>query len=178
MFAGGVLGNFATRLFVGPNLPVSLSYSLADLDSRSPVAAVMIDIDAFKAYNDHYGHQGGDECLRTIAQAIASVAKRPTDFVARYGGEEFVLILRDTDQQGALRVAERIRAGIENLRIPHSACSTGVTISAGVAAQRPGEGSDRNGLIAAADRALYAAKQQGRNLACSAATDFADQAAT
>jgi len=109
--------------------------------SPSHVAVIMIDIDAFKKYNDHYGHPGGDECLRKIAQAIASAAMRPTDVVARYGGEEFALILQDTDQRGALIVAERIRATVENLRIPHPACHTGnVTISVGVATQRSGEG--------------------------------------
>ncbi|MFL9922537.1 diguanylate cyclase [Paraburkholderia fungorum] len=146
--------------------------------SPSHMAVIMIDIDAFKDYNDHYGHQGGDECLRTIAQAIASAARRPTDVVARYGGEEFALILRDADQQGAQRVAERIRATVENLRIPHPACHTGiVTISVGVAAQRPGEGGDVNGLVAAADRALYTAKQQGRNRICPADADVAEQTA-
>jgi diguanylate cyclase (GGDEF)-like protein len=98
--------------------------------------------------------------------------------VARYGGEEFALILRDADQPGAQRVAERIRATVENLRLPHPASRTGiVTISAGVAAQRPEEGGDGNRLVAAADRALYTAKQQGRNRTCLADTDFADQAA-
>ncbi|MFL9918107.1 diguanylate cyclase [Paraburkholderia fungorum] len=147
--------------------------------SPCPMAVIMIDIDAFKDYNDHYGHQGGDECLRTIAQAIASAARRPTDAVARYGGEEFALILRDADQQGAQRVAERIRAAVENLRLPHPASRTGiVTISAGVAAQRPVEGGDGNSLVAAADRALYTAKQQGRNRTCQASTEFADQVAS
>ncbi len=133
---------------------------------------MMIDIDAFKSYNDHDGHQSGDECLRRVAQAIASAARRPTDIAARYGGEEFALILADTDQHGALIVAERIRAGIENLRIPHPACQTGiVTISVGVAAQRPGEDGDGSALVAAADKALYSAKQRGRNRACMVDTD-------
>jgi len=151
----------------------------ARADSRSFVAVVMVDIDAYKDYNDHYGHQGGDDCLRTIAQAIASAARRPTDVVARYGGEEFVLLLGDTDQQGALIVAERVRATVENLRIPHLACPTGiVTISVGVAAQRPGEGGDGSGLVAAADRALYTAKREGRNRTCAVDVDDVDHAAT
>jgi diguanylate cyclase (GGDEF)-like protein/PAS domain S-box-containing protein len=136
----------------------------ARADSPRFVALLMVDIDAFKHYNDHYGHQGGDDCLRTIAQAIASAARRPTDVVARYGGEEFALLLGDTDQQGALIVAERVRATVENLRIPHRACPAGVvTVSVGAAAQRPGEGGDGSGLVAAADRALYTAKREGRN---------------
>lgn len=147
--------------------------------SPSYMAVIMIDIDAFKDYNDHYGHQGGDECLRTIAQSIASAARRPTDVAARYGGEEFALILQNTDHRGALVVAERIRTGVENLRIPHLACPAGiVTISVGVAAQKAGEGGDGRGLVAAADRALYTAKQQGRNRTCSVDADAAEQAAT
>jgi diguanylate cyclase (GGDEF)-like protein len=146
----------------------------AQADSQNLVAAIMIDIDAYKSYNDHYGHQRGDECLRRVAQAIASAARRPTDVVARYGGEEFVLILADTDQHGALIVAERIRASIENLRIPRPAYPTGiVTVSVGVAAQRPGhDGDGSGGLVAAADRALYGAKQRGRNRTCMVDTDL------
>jgi diguanylate cyclase (GGDEF)-like protein/PAS domain S-box-containing protein len=148
-------------------------------DSRGFVAVIMADIDAYKNYNDHYGHQGGDDCLRAIAQAIASAARRPTDVVARYGGEEFALILQDTDQEGALVVAERIRTGVENLRIPHLACPTGiVTISVGVAAQRTSEGGEGSGLVAAADRALYAAKRLGRNRTCAVDADVADHATT
>lgn len=136
-------------------------------DSGSFLAVVMVDVDAYKRYNDHYGHQAGDDCLRTIAQAIASSSRRPTDVISRYGGEEFALILKETDQQGALVVAERIRRAVENLRIPHPASSTGVvTVSLGVAAQRPSGGDDGRSLVAAADRALYAAKRRGRNRAC------------
>jgi diguanylate cyclase (GGDEF)-like protein len=150
----------------------------AQADSQSPVAAIMIDIDAFKNYNDHYGHQSGDECLRRVAQAIASAARRPTDVAARYGGEEFALILADTDQHGALIVAERIRTSIESLRISHPACPSGiVTISVGVAAQRPGHDGDGRALVAAADRALYGAKQRGRNRTCMVDTDVVSHVA-
>jgi diguanylate cyclase (GGDEF)-like protein/PAS domain S-box-containing protein len=132
--------------------------------SRSFLAIIMIDIDFYKSYNDHYGHRSGDDCLCTIARTIVSSARRPADIVARYGGEEFALILSDTDQQSALAVAERIRQGIENLAIPNPACGFGiVTISLGVATQRPDEGSDACGLVVSADRALYAAKRHGRN---------------
>lgn len=131
------------------------------------VALIMIDVDAFKNYNDHYGHQKGDECLRTIAQTIASAARDSTDIVARYGGEEFALILKDIDREGALAIAERIRHQVESLRIPHAASSAGiVTISLGVAAQRASEGGDGATLTAAADRALYSAKRLGRNQTC------------
>jgi diguanylate cyclase (GGDEF)-like protein/PAS domain S-box-containing protein len=139
----------------------------AQADSQSPVAAIMIDIDAFKNYNDHYGHQSGDECLRRVAQAIASAATRPTDVAARYGGEEFALILADTDQHGALIVAERIRTSPSGI----------VTISVGVAAQRPGHDGDGRALVAAADRALYGAKQRGRNRTCMVDTDVVSHVA-
>jgi diguanylate cyclase (GGDEF)-like protein/PAS domain S-box-containing protein len=169
-FRDGLTGLFNRRHFDRELERVWRQHTHAE--SRNPVAAMMIDIDAFKSYNDHDGHQSGDECLRRVAQAIASAARRPTDIAARYGGEEFALILADTDQHGALIVAERIRAGIENLRIPHPACQTGiVTISVGVAAQRPGEDGDGSALVAAADKALYSAKQRGRNRACMVDTD-------
>jgi diguanylate cyclase (GGDEF)-like protein len=138
-------------------------------DKRGYLAVVMMDVDAYKSYNDFYGHQRGDECLRTLAEAIASSATRSTDIVARYGGEEFSLILRDTNQEGALVVAERIRHRIERLRIPHEASSSGiVTISLGVAAMRARDDGAPTLLVGAADRALYAAKRQGRNCTCAA----------
>jgi diguanylate cyclase (GGDEF)-like protein len=135
----------------------------------------MVDIDGYKSYNDRYGHQAGDECMRTVAQAIASSAKRPADIVARYGGDEFALILKDTDLDGARVVSERIRQAIESLQIPHVASPVGiVTVSCGVAAQRPGGSGDSLNLVAAADRALYAAKRRGRNRTCAAWADDAD----
>jgi diguanylate cyclase (GGDEF)-like protein len=147
---------------------------LAEAAGSSFTAVVMIDIDAYKSFNDHYGHQRGDDCLRMIAQAIALSARRPTDIVARYGGEEFALILRDTDLHGARRVAERIRLAVEALQVPHLASPAGVvTVSLGVAAQQPRKGGDANGLVAAADRALYVAKRLGRNQICVADSDDA-----
>ena len=148
----------------------------ARADSRIYMAVVMIDIDAYKSYNDHYGHRNGDDCLRAVARAIDSLTMRPSAIAARYGGEEFALILGDTDQQGALIVAERIRKGVESLRISHLASSTGiVTVSAGVAAQQPRAGSDASDLVEAADRALYVAKRGGRNRTCAAGTDDLEQ---
>ncbi|MCC8402516.1 diguanylate cyclase [Paraburkholderia sp. MMS20-SJTN17] len=149
----------------------------ARTDKRGFVAVVMADVDAYKSYNDHYGHRAGDECLRAIAQAIAASARRPSDVVARYGGEEFGLILKETDQQGALVVAERIRLGVENLRIPHAGSDTGiVTISLGVAVQRAADGGDGSVLVEAADRALYTAKRRGRNQTGVAHVDGVDGA--
>lgn len=141
------------------------------------LAILMIDIDDYKAYNDHFGHQRGDECLRTVAQAIASVATRAGDVVARYGGEEFALIVQDVDQVAALAIAERIRLSVESLRLAHPASRNGiVTISGGVAIQRPCAGSDGNALVGAADRALYSAKRRGRNRTCAAEVELEDVA--
>ena len=135
------------------------------------LAVIMVDVDAYKSYNDHFGHLAGDACLRTIAQAISHLARSPTDVMARYGGEEFSLILKETNQHDASLVAERIRLGIENLRLPHPASTAGiVTISAGVAARRPSGNTSADELVAAADRALYAAKKRGRNCTCVAET--------
>ena len=127
---------------------------------------LMIDIDHFKEYNDHYGHQKGDECLIKIARMIQEGISRPGDFVARYGGEEFVVLLPNTPAAGAMRVAEELRQRIEAQGIPHEAPSaTGVvTISIGAAVVDPRQDDcSPNGLIRAADLALYEAKDMGRN---------------
>ncbi|PFP30779.1 GGDEF domain-containing protein [Bacillus sp. AFS073361] len=132
--------------------------------ASTQLSMVLFDIDYFKKYNDHYGHQGGDYCLKVVAAALAESVQRPEDFVARYGGEEFVIILPNTDRKGALYIAERIRQSIEDLRIPHpeSTVSDWVTISVGVATCFPGV-SRAHKLIADADKALYSAKKEGRN---------------
>lgn len=132
---------------------------------RSPLSLIMCDVDFFKSYNDTYGHQAGDDCLRQIASAISRTLKRPADFVARYGGEEFVVILPNTPAEGALVVAQSIHQEVENLKIPHSqsAAREWVTLSLGVSTQIPSGESSAEDLIAVADRALYEAKEQGRN---------------
>jgi len=130
----------------------------------TPLAVVMVDVDHFKSYNDHYGHGQGDECLRRVANALRARLQRPADVAARYGGEEFVLLLPDTDTEGALVLAESCRAAVNDLRILH-AYSDGadhVTISLGVAATHPPDES-ANLLLARADEALYRAKSEGRN---------------
>lgn len=130
-----------------------------------PLSLIMSDIDFFKFYNDHLGHQAGDECLRRVARAHVGAAARPGDLAARYGGEEFAIILPETDLKGAVVVAGRLRASIEELRIPHPASSVSpfVTVSAGVASIVPAAGRIAAELVASADRALYQAKQGGRN---------------
>ena len=129
------------------------------------VSLLMIDIDHFKAYNDCYGHPQGDSCLRAVANALGHVAGRSLDTVARYGGEEFVVILGNTPLEGALKVAEQVRVAIEAMQVPHRATPGGhvVTVSVGVTSAVPVRGSHYDSTLAAADRALYVAKAQGRN---------------
>ena len=132
------------------------------------LAMIMIDADYFKQYNDTYGHPAGDVCLRSISEAIKARQNRPGDLSARYGGEEMVVLLPDTGLDGALAVAEKIRAAIIELKIAHAGSPFGmVTISAGVAACMPlRHGDSESQLMEAADRALYLAKSGGRNRCC------------
>jgi diguanylate cyclase (GGDEF)-like protein len=132
---------------------------------QNPLALILIDIDYFKRYNDRYGHQGGDDCLIKVAQAIAQVPQRPTDLVARYGGEEFAVILSNTDKQGAIKIAEAIQEAIAMLAISHesSEISTQVTLSIGVVSFVPTTDLELKTIIAHADQALYTAKDRGRN---------------
>jgi diguanylate cyclase (GGDEF)-like protein len=132
-----------------------------------PLSLILIDVDYFKQYNDNYGHLIGDQCLKRVAEALKLCVKRSTELVARYGGEEFCILLPDTDVQGALTVAERIRAHIENLAMPHEAsqCANIVTVSCGVAAMTPTAENESAMLISAADEAVYQAKANGRNQA-------------
>ncbi|MDD3354421.1 diguanylate cyclase, partial [Zoogloea sp.] len=131
-----------------------------------PLAVLFCDVDYFKQFNDGYGHQVGDECLKAVARVLSGVLRRPADVVARYGGEEFAVILPDTDITGALQVAEGMRAEVEGLRITHrfSPAAPVVTISIGVATVVPERGSPLSpNLLRSADEALYQAKQSGRN---------------
>ncbi len=132
------------------------------------IPIIMADIDVFKYYNDNYGHQAGDVCLQKVAAQMQFVLKRPSDLAARYGGEEFAVILPETDIKGATRVAEKIRAAVEALAIPHahSSVSEYVTISLGVSTSRPAQAGSRETLVKKADQALYRAKQSGRNRVC------------
>lgn len=131
---------------------------------QESLALVMIDVDAFKDYNDTYGHQMGDECLRRVAACISDGCRRPADLCARYGGEEFVILLPQITEQGAFEVANSVRHAIENLAIEHSKSDLGVvTISAGIAFQTPQQGERSEDLIRLADQCLYQAKGAGRN---------------
>jgi diguanylate cyclase (GGDEF)-like protein len=133
--------------------------------SKQELSLALCDVDFFKAYNDHYGHQAGDECLRQVARALGSACRRPADLAARYGGEEFALVLPETPLVGASRVAEAVREAVLLLHLPHerSGIERYVTVSIGVSALLPGRDAEPECLIAAADQALYQAKKLGRN---------------
>jgi len=134
------------------------------LRDQSCISLLMIDADYFKAYNDHYGHEAGDACLRAIAGVIDAHVVRAGDFAARYGGEEFMVLLPATDTDGALTVARRIHAAICELDVPHRGSPIGIaTVSIGVATAIPERSADRSALMRAADRNMYAAKAAGRS---------------
>jgi len=133
------------------------------------VALIMCDVDYFKLYNDTYGHQAGDDCLRRVAATLQKFMERATDVAARYGGEEFAIVLPETNIGGALFIAEKIRHGIHDLNLTHDASPLGkITISMGIAATIPGVDNPYDDLIQAADRALYQAKHEGRDRVCRA----------
>lgn len=132
---------------------------------KTAMAVILSDIDFFKFYNDNYGHQAGDDCLQKVARAIHDSTTRSTDLAARYGGEEFAIILPNTDLEGALTVAERVRTNVLKLELEHEKSKVGdhVSLSLGVAAMVPGSDNTAEGLVALADGALYQAKESGRN---------------
>lgn len=136
--------------------------------SRTPLTLLMIDIDHFKAYNDRYGHQAGDTCLQSVAAALRGGFSRSHDLVARYGGEEFACLMPECDLAAGQHQAEELRAGVAALGIPHAGSPTAsqVTLSIGVAVAHPNGDGASDGLIAAADAALYEAKSGGRNRVC------------
>jgi len=131
---------------------------------QRPLSMLIVDVDHFKNYNDHYGHMAGDDCLRAVAQALKGALSRRGDLVARYGGEEFVVLLPETNAQGARQVAERLRMCITELGL---AAPTGgvVSVSIGVACAQAKKGSAEH-LLKAADEQLYEAKASGRNQVC------------
>jgi diguanylate cyclase (GGDEF)-like protein len=132
---------------------------------REPLSLILADVDYFKAFNDCYGHQAGDDCLRQVALALKTVAKRPADLAARYGGEEFAVVLPSTTTEGAVDVAKSIVRSIDAMSIAHvrSGVSKTVTLSQGVASLIPASETKPENIIELADQALYQAKQQGRN---------------
>lgn len=134
------------------------------LREREPLSLLMVDVDYFKQYNDGYGHQAGDECLKVVAGTLRSKLRRPADIVARYGGEEFAAVLPDTSSEGAILVAEAMNSAILQLGIPHEGSAFGtLTVSVGVATLVPAQVEGLPRLLSAADWALYEAKREGRN---------------
>ncbi len=137
----------------------------AKRDGR-PLSLILCDIDFFKRYNDYYGHQMGDTCLKAVAASINKCARRPADLIARYGGEEFVILLPDTDSNGACKLAEIIRKAVMDINMEHkrSEVCNCVTISLGAATDFPSSnGNSAVELLKSADKALYGAKESGRN---------------
>jgi len=132
---------------------------------QMPLALLLVDIDHFKLYNDHYGHVAGDHCLRLVAQTLAGCVRRADEMAARYGGEEFVLLLPGTSLEAARAMAQLCLDGIEALALPHagSCTASALTVSIGVASMLPVAGADPSMLVDAADAALYRAKKEGRN---------------
>jgi diguanylate cyclase (GGDEF)-like protein len=132
---------------------------------RQSLSLILSDVDHFKAFNDCYGHQAGDDCLRRVAAALSSAGRRPADLAARYGGEEFAMVLPGTVLEGAVDVAQAVSRVIEGLGIPHarSAVNPKVTLSQGIVSLTPEKETSSEDLIKRADQALYLAKQQGRN---------------
>ncbi len=131
----------------------------------TPLSLLLIDIDYFKKFNDGYGHQAGDNCLKNVAKELSKIVHRPGDLVARYGGEEFVIVLGHTDIKAAADLAEKVRSGVEDMQISHeySDGRSVVTLSLGVSCIIPNDSSSPAGLIQEADKALYKAKKNGRN---------------
>jgi diguanylate cyclase (GGDEF)-like protein len=132
---------------------------------KQRVAVLLVDIDCFKDYNDRYGHQAGDECLRAVAVSLSQCARRPLDFVARYGGEEFAVVLYEASREYVSEVLTRIQRSIAELNIPHDASrvASRLTVSIGAAFVLPTGNRTLEGLIQLADEALYSSKEQGRN---------------
>jgi diguanylate cyclase (GGDEF)-like protein len=162
------LTGLANRRYFDQHLDIEMKRAIRD---QSPIALVMVDVDYFKKFNDHHGHVGGDACLQTVARAVLASQNRPGDVAARFGGEEFAILLPGTNLNGALAVAESVRAAIAGLQIAHGDSPSGIlTVSAGVHAVVPARGEPGSLLVEAADRCLYRAKAEGRNRVCAATT--------
>jgi diguanylate cyclase (GGDEF)-like protein/PAS domain S-box-containing protein len=160
-FKDGLTGIANRRKF---DMALDLEWASARRNTQ-PLTLILLDVDFFKQYNDHYGHANGDECLKKLAQSLNQVATRPRDIVARFGGEEFVLLLPETDEIAGRQVAERCQRMVEKLNIPHDTSLAGkfVTVSMGVGTIDSFSETEPASLIVAVDKLMYAAKHNGRN---------------
>ena len=166
VFLDGLTGVFNRRYF-DQQLGMEWGRSAR---GNSPLSLILLDVDCFKPYNDRYGHQAGDDCLRALASTLKGALKRPADLVARYGGEEFVCVLPDTPFDDAMAIAQELEQSVRRLQMPHesSTVTKWVTISLGVASRGDGTQAQDGGqaLLKLADAQLYEAKQTGRGRAC------------
>jgi diguanylate cyclase (GGDEF)-like protein len=159
------LTDIANRRGFNERLEVEWAHAIRD---KNMLSILMIDIDHFKRYNDTYGHPQGDVLLQAIAAIFRQTLVRSTDYAARWGGEEFTVLLPGTNMDGALKIAERIRSDVEAAAVPRADGSdTHVTVSIGVYSQTPQPGDSPNDFVTSADKALYTAKESGRNKVCS-----------
>jgi diguanylate cyclase (GGDEF)-like protein len=164
VFLDGLTGVYNRRYF-DQQLVMEMARAVR---GQSALSLIMLDVDFFKRFNDYYGHQAGDDCLRQIASTLKSGLRRPADLVARYGGEEFACILPETEFSDAMAIAHDLEHQIRRQAIPHvdSETASVVTISLGVAGRNAGTPGDADALLAAADAQLYKAKNAGRGRAC------------
>lgn len=164
VFLDGLTSVFNRRYF-DQQLSIEIARAIR---AQAPMALIMLDVDFFKRYNDHYGHQAGDDCLREVALTLKESLRRPADLVARYGGEEFACILPDTGFVDAMKIASELEANVRLKNIPHadSAVASVVTISLGVAGFSGQWPAQASALLALADGQLYSAKHAGRARAC------------
>lgn len=161
VYIDGLTGVYNRRYF-DEQLPIEWARAAR---AEKPLSLLMLDVDYFKRFNDRYGHQAGDDCLRQVATAIRETLQRPGDLVTRYGGEEFVCLLAETDLTGALTVAEQLSAAIRKLQIAHEASTVAdvVTVSIGACTKNTNAAASPGTMLRVADMQLYAAKAAGRN---------------
>ena len=164
VFLDGLTGVFNRRYF-DQQLQTEMARAMR---AQNPLSLIMLDVDFFKRFNDHYGHQAGDDCLRQVAQTLKETLRRPADLVARYGGEEFVCVLPETNFAQAIALAHELELSVRKKAIPHADSDLAgvVTISLGVAGFTTGTSGDAATLVAQADTQLYQAKASGRGRVC------------
>ena len=166
VFLDGLSGVFNRRYF---DQQISTEWARSSRNN-TPLSLILLDVDFFKFYNDRYGHQAGDDALRSIADTLKSCLRRPADLVARYGGEEFACVLPETGFEDAMTLAKDLEQKVREMQIPHESSSVAkfVTISVGLATKETSIGGEVQDLIGLADHLLYEAKHSGRGRVCGA----------